>query len=132
MLKFKSNSMTKIVEVNKNVKDFLNCAREIQKDLDQSIKDTGYVGFVYLVKITQDIYKIGMSKNLGMRFEQLNTEKLRNDRIDGFSVLFLIKTNAPTQLEDFLRNFFVQKKVKGKKDHFYYIGSAEGHEYPDL
>ena len=106
------------MDINKNITDFLKEAKEIQNDLDQSTKKTGYVGFVYLLRIDENIYKIGMSQNLSVRFGQLLLDKIEKG-IKDFTVLFLIETNAPRQLEERLRQEFMPKRVKGQKDHFY-------------
>ena len=112
------DAMTKIININKNVTDFLKEAEAIQNELDRSMKDTGHVGFVYLLKIDEKIYKIGMTQNLDFRFGQLHLNKLKKG-IKDFFILFIIETNAPKQLEGRLRQILKLKKVSGQKDHFY-------------
>jgi len=116
--------MVKIIDINKKYTDCTSELDKIQKELDELKDHFTRNGFVYLLKINDNIYKIGMSDIIGRRGKRgdrlgfLYLDLLREGYND-FMVVFLMISNAPKQLEERLHEEFKAKKVEGKRDYFY-------------
>lgn len=115
--------MIKIIDINKAYTDCISELDSIQRDIDQLKNASTHIGFVYLLKLDDDIYKIGMSDSIGRRGKSgdrlgfLYLDLLREGYKD-FMIIFLIMSNAPRQLEERLHEEFKAKRVKGKRDYF--------------
>jgi hypothetical protein len=113
--------MAIIIDINKKYTDCILELDAIQEGTNSNVGPTAYCGFVYLLKIKDNLFKIGMSDDIGEKGNRLgflHLSLLRNG-IKDFEVILLIKSNASKQLELRLHDEFNDKKVQGKRDYFF-------------
>ena len=122
----------KIFNIDKSEKpyrySFVNNGDDAVNIVDHPIKDTDDIGYIYIIGTNlydrhgQSIYKIGTTKDVDKRLQQLNNEQ---GAFEKHVVKYVYKVKRPYKVEHGIHCILDQERVNPKKEgfHAHYVES---------